>query len=93
MLSLQVKSGEYITIGEDIVIQIFEQSGSNFKVSIQAPREIPILRGAVRERAGSRPEGLHDKRPKSPSQRRYSAKRFEQWVERREQRESEQQEQ
>ena len=28
MLSLQIKSGEYITIGENVVIQVFQRSGS-----------------------------------------------------------------
>ena len=49
MLSLQMKSGEYLTIGENIAVQVF-QAGSSFRVSVQAPREIPILRGEVRER-------------------------------------------
>ena len=58
MLSLQMKSGEYLTIGENIAVQVF-QAGSSFRVSVQAPREIPILRGEVRERAGAeRPPGL-----------------------------------
>ena len=28
MLSLQLKSGEYLTIGDDIVVQVFEQGGA-----------------------------------------------------------------
>lgn len=80
MLSLQLKSGEYLTIGEDIAVQVFEQSGSAFRVAVKAPREVPILRGEVHERTGERPDGLRDKRPKSPSDRRHSAKRFDTWV-------------
>ena len=76
MLSLQLKSGEYLSIGDDIVVQIFEQSGSTFRVSVKAPREIPILRGEVLERTESRPEGLLAKRPKSPSDRARDAKRI-----------------
>ena len=87
MLSLQLKSGEYITIGEDIAVQIFEQSGSSFRVAVKAPRELPILRGEVHERAGNRPDGLLTRRPKSPSERRNNAKRFEKWCEKRELRE------
>ena len=74
MLSLQLKSGEYLSIGEDIAVQIFEQSGSTFRVSVKAPREIPILRGEVLERTENRPEGLLNKRPKSPSERARDAK-------------------
>ena len=67
MLSLQLKSGEYLTIGDEIAVQIFEESGSTFRVAVKAPREIPILRGEVLERTGERPGGLREKRPKSPS--------------------------
>ena len=84
MLSLQLKSGEYLSIGDNIVVQIFEQSGSSFRVSIKAPREIPILRGEVLERTEERPGGLFDKRPKSPSERARDAKRIQTIEEKRE---------
>ena len=77
MLSLQLRSGEYLTIGDDIVIQIFEQSGSTFQVAVKAPKEIPILRGKVRERTGERPSGLLLKRHKSPSERLRNAQNME----------------
>jgi len=80
VLSLQLKSGEYLTIGEDIVVQTYEQSGGAFSVAVKAPKEVPILRGDVHERTGERPKGLYRKRPQSPSERRYNAKHFEQWV-------------
>ena len=61
MLSLQIKSGEYITIGENVVIQVFQRSGSQFRLAIQAPRELSIVRGEVRERQGNaRPESVCD---------------------------------
>lgn len=75
MLSLQLKSGEYFTIGDDITVQIFEKSGSLFKVSIQAPREMQILRGSLHERTGERPDSVFDERSKSPSEQRWEAKR------------------
>ena len=40
MLALQLKSGEYLTIGDDVVVQIFQQPGSSFRVEIKAPREV-----------------------------------------------------
>ena len=83
MLSLQMKSGEYLTIGEDIAVQVF-QSGSSFRVSVKAPREIPILRGEVLERTENRPEGLHNKRPKSPSDQKRDARRLAQMAEKHE---------
>lgn len=77
MLSLQLRSGEYLTIGDDVVIQIFEQSGSTFQVAVKAPKEVPILRGEVHERNGERPSGLLLKRPKSPSERARNAQNME----------------
>jgi len=62
MLSLQLSDGEYLTIGEDIVIQVF--TNSTIKVSVQAPRDMTILRGEVLERNGSdRPACVYDPRP------------------------------
>ena len=76
MLSLQLKSGEYLTIGDDIVVQVFEQGGT-IRVAVKAPRELPILRGEVRERDGQRPDGLLRQRPKAPSERVRNARRME----------------
>ena len=62
MLSLQLKDGEYLTIGEDIVIRVF--TNSTIKMVIQAPREMTILRGEVLERNGEdRPDCLYDLTP------------------------------
>lgn len=77
MLSLQLKSGEYLTIGDDIAIQIFQQSGSAFSVAVKAPKEIPILRGAVAEHSGEqRSDGLRDQRSKTPSEKKWDARRL-----------------
>ena len=46
-----------MTIGEDVVVQLNDISGSRCKLMIEAPREIPILRGDLLERGGGeRPE-------------------------------------
>lgn len=68
MLTLRLKSGEYLTIGDDIAIQVFRQAGDSVEVAVKAPREIPVLRGGVLERSGKRPVGLRDstKRPGAP---------------------------
>ena len=59
MLSLMLKEGEYLTIGEDIVVQAFPDSKSRVRLAIKAPKDVTILRGDVRERAGARrPDGL-----------------------------------
>lgn len=58
MLFLQLKDGEYLTIGDDIVIQVF--TNSTIKVSVQAPKDMTILRGEVLERNGQeRPACLY----------------------------------
>lgn len=76
MLSLRLKSGEYISIGNDIAVQIFKQTGDSFQVAVKAPREVPILRGEVLERSDARPDGLRESRSKSPSEIKASAKRL-----------------
>ena len=59
MLFLQLKDKEYLTIGDDIVIQVFTNSA--VRVSVQAPRELTVLRGEVLERAGGqRPDCVFD---------------------------------
>ena len=59
ILPLQLKDGEYLTIGEDIVIQVFTNSA--IRVSVKVPKNMPILRGEVLERTGGeRPECVLD---------------------------------
>lgn len=57
MLLLQLKTGDYMTIGDNVVVQLNDISGSRCKLMIEAPREIPVMRGELLERAGAeRPE-------------------------------------
>ncbi len=76
MLTLRIKSGEYITIGEDVAVQIFERPGDSFEVSVKAPREVPIFRSELYERTENRPDGLKEQRLKTPSERKKNAKRL-----------------
>ena len=55
MLSLRLKTGEYLTIGDNITVQIYRQVGDSVEVAIKAPREIPVLRGKVAQR-GTAPD-------------------------------------
>lgn len=74
MLTLQMNSGDYLTIGNDVVLQVFRSSKARFEVSIDAPREVSILRGDVRERSGeTRPDGLRTSCNLSPSTLRHEA--------------------
>ncbi|MBR2131859.1 MAG: carbon storage regulator [Oscillospiraceae bacterium] len=83
MLSLSIKSGEYITIGDNIVIQVFRE-GPDARVEVKAPRELTILRSEVYERSGKKPGGLFDKRPKSSSELVRNAKRADKMAQRKE---------
>lgn len=61
MLCLALTPGEYLTIGDDVVVQMERMVGDRCRLVIQAPREVPILRGAVLERSGGqRPECVFD---------------------------------
>ena len=89
MLSLQLKSGEYLSIGDNIVVQVFRDGSAGVKVMVDAPRALPILRGEVLERSGQRPGAVKAGKPpssKSPSDLRHNARRLEQWADRKERR-------
>ena len=61
MLCLNLNQGEYLTTGEDVVVQLYGISGDRCKLMINAPKEIPVLRGKVLERTGGqRPECVFD---------------------------------
>ena len=61
MLSLQLRTGDYMTIGKDVVVQLNHISGDRCKLMVQAPRDMTILRGEVLERTGGeRPECVFD---------------------------------
>lgn len=47
MLSLRLKTGEYLTIGDDIKVQVFKQTGDSVELAIQAPRDLTVLRGKL----------------------------------------------
>ena len=51
MLTLNLRRGEYFTIGEDIVVQALPDDGA-VRIRVDAPRDVAIVRGTVRERAG-----------------------------------------
>ena len=64
MLFLQLKAGEYMTIGSNVIVQLNDISGSRCKLMIEAPREVPVMRGELLERAGAeRPECVMETAP------------------------------
>ena len=44
MLFLQLKEGEYLTIGDNVVVQLSDASSSHCKLMIEAPREVSVVR-------------------------------------------------
>ena len=61
MLCLHLAPREYMAIGSDVVVQVDGIAGNRCKLLIQAPRQVPIVRGAVLERAGGeRPDCVFD---------------------------------
>ncbi len=71
MLSLTLSPGEYVTIGDNVVIQFDCAVGERCKLAFQAPREVAILRGEVLERGGARrPDCVFDEpRPRAGRKR------------------------
>ncbi len=62
MLSLTMHEKDYLTINGDIVVQIYQISKNQCRISIDADRSVSIVRGKVLEREGARhPDCLADK--------------------------------
>ena len=62
MLCLSLNQGEYMTIGEDVVVQLDHVTGDRCRLVIHAPKEVPILRGEVLERhGGQKPSCVQEK--------------------------------
>ena len=49
-LVLQVREKEYILIGSEIVVTLERLQGTRTSISIQAPKDVRVLRGTVIER-------------------------------------------
>ena len=47
MLVLSRKPGQTLVIGDDVVVTILEVNGERVKIGVEAPREIPVLRGEL----------------------------------------------
>ena len=54
MLHLNLGQEEYLTINGNIVIKLRAVEGKHAYLSIDAPREIPVVRGKVLERSGGK---------------------------------------
>ena len=52
MLKLTLLPEEYLTIGDSVVVQLMRVAGGRADIAVEAPRTVPIVRGAVLERQG-----------------------------------------
>ncbi|NVL89395.1 MAG: carbon storage regulator CsrA [Desulfobacterales bacterium] len=50
MLVLTRKSGEKITIGDDVVVKVLEIKGSQVKIGIEAPKGVAVHREEIYDR-------------------------------------------
>jgi len=65
MLKLTLLPEDYLVIGGETVVQVARVAGGRAILAINAPKDIPIVRGVVLERAGQkRPECLDPPTPK-----------------------------
>jgi carbon storage regulator len=47
MLILTRRPGEKVMLGDDIVIEVIEVSGSSVRIGIAAPRSVPVYREEI----------------------------------------------
>ena len=66
MLVLSRKIGEKIHVGQDITIEVRRVAGNRVTLAVEAPREVRILRGELKEAAEAFDEPPRS--PKAPSQ-------------------------
>ena len=64
MLKLTLLPDEYLTVGDNIVVQLLRVSGGRADVAIEAPRTVPVVRGAVLERQGGKRPACLEPPPK-----------------------------
>ena len=64
MLKLTLLPDEYLTVGDSIVVQLLRVSGGRADVAIEAPRTVPVVRGAVLERQGGKRPACLEPPPK-----------------------------
>lgn len=64
-LTLGVREGEYIYIGEEISVQVVKTEGDYLRLDINAPKSVNILRGSLAE---DPLKARHEKAPKPNKQ-------------------------
>jgi len=49
MLVIGRKPGEYVKIGDSIKVQVVKSKDGDLRLAIEAPKNVPILRGEILE--------------------------------------------
>ncbi len=49
MLVLTRRPGEWISVGEDVVVRVLGVKGDQVQIGVEAPRAVAVHRGEVRE--------------------------------------------
>ena len=66
MLALTVREGDYVTIGDDVVVQVLK-TGDLFRIAIEAPKYMDIRRAKVQESMGEAPACIRRMRRQEPA--------------------------
>ena len=65
MLCISMKPSDYFVVGKDTVVQLDRLNGDRVHLVINAPKDVPILRGDVLERkGGKRPDCVLERSPR-----------------------------
>ena len=62
MLILQRKAGQSLTIGQDVTVTVLSVDGGRVRISIDAPKDIPILRSELLETIEANKASVVDQR-------------------------------
>jgi carbon storage regulator len=66
MLIITRKPGERIMLGDDVVIEVIEVSGSSVRLGIAAPRSVPVYREEIWAAVKEEQRAAGDQVPETP---------------------------
>jgi len=58
MLVLGRKPGEYVMIGDDIMVKVIRSDFGDLRLAIDAPKNTPIIRGEIYEDLKKQPKSI-----------------------------------
>jgi carbon storage regulator len=61
MLVLTRRTGETVHISTDITVTVLEVNGNRIRIGIDAPRQVPIVRGELCRPIGKPPESVEER--------------------------------